>query len=113
MGMNFSSVTLTAGTPLQLSLNTNPAQPTSISAGVTTGIPVTAFQITIQAATNNTGNIFIGGPGLNKATGAGVGQELIPGASITLGQYGGQLSLDDLWADTTTTGNLALVSIIG
>jgi hypothetical protein len=114
MGLLFASVTLVAaGTPQQLSLNTSPAMPTSEANGITRSIPQTAFQVTIQAPPTNTGNIFIGGAAMSKTTLANVGQVLAPGASFTLGYGNKGVLLDSIWADTATSGNLALITLVG
>jgi hypothetical protein len=114
MGFNAISVTLaTAGTPQRLTATTSPALPTITSNGQTQTVPTSAFQITIQSLDTNTGKAYIGGPALNVGTKAACGAVLAPGASITLGQYGAQLLLDDIWADCSVSGTILLISLVG
>jgi hypothetical protein len=114
MSATFVSVTLAAaGTPQQLSKATAPALPSVISGGVTSLVTMKYFQIVAQASPANTGNVFIGGPALNKTTLSNVGAVLVPGATLNLGQYGGLTGLDDLWADCATSGAVVLLSLVG
>jgi hypothetical protein len=114
MGTTFVAVTITAaGTPQELSKATVPALPSVVSQGLTIPINMTYQQVTIQAHPSNTGNIFIGGPALNKGTSANVGAVLIPGASLVLGYGERGVSLDDLWADTATNNNIVLLTLVG
>jgi hypothetical protein len=114
MSANFVAVTLAAaGTPQQLSKATAPALPSVISGGVTSLVTNEVLPDRSQASPANTGNVFIGGPALNKTTLSNVGAILVPGASLNLGQYGGQTGLDDLWADCATSGAVVLLSLIG
>jgi hypothetical protein len=73
----------------------------------------TAYQIVITADSANTGNVFIGGPGMVASTRVGVGPVLAKGIQISLDQYGGQLTLDDLWVDTDVSGSKLLVTLVG
>jgi hypothetical protein len=109
----FSVVLAAAGTPQCLSANTSPAMPTSQSAGQTVQAPVNGYQITIQSHPANTGNVFIGGPGLVKATEANVGAILVPGDSLTLGYGAFGISLDSIFADCATSGAVLLISPLG
>lgn len=117
MSAIFVAVTITtAGTPQKLSSATVPALPSISMGGVTypSGSATQQLaQIVIQNPPGTTGNLYVGGPGLVKATLANVGVVLTPGSSVSLGQYGGGVTLDDIWVDTDTSGNKAIVSLIG
>lgn len=110
--MIFFAVTVTtAGTPVQASKATAPSLPQVIIGGVTypSGSASTSFkQLVIQNPPGSTGNLYVGGPALVKATLANVGAVLTPGSSLNLGQYGGDGLLDDIWLDTDTSGNKAI-----
>jgi hypothetical protein len=113
--MIFFAVTITtSGTPQKLSAATSPALPSMIIGGVTypSGSAATGFkQLVIQNPPGSTGNLYVGGSALVKGTLANLGQVLIPGASITFGQWGGDGLLDDIWVDTDTSGNKAIVCL--
>lgn len=47
------------------------------------------------------------------STRVGVGPVLAKGIQISLDQYGGQLTLDDLWVDTDVSGSKLLVTLVG
>lgn len=117
MSAIFVSVTLAAsGVPQQLSRATSPALPSITVGGVVYPSGSATQQLAhigVQAAPGNTGNVFVGGAAINKATLSNVGLVLIPGAFASLGQYGGFTTLDDLWADTATSGNILLLTLIG
>lgn len=117
MSAIFAAVTVTtAGTPVQIAKNTNPPLPSVNINGVSSG-PGSATQqlaqIVIQNPPGTTGNLYVGGPGLVKATLANVGAVLIPGASVSFGQMDAHITLDDIWLDTDTSGNKAVVTLIG
>lgn len=113
----FSVAIATAGTPQQLSRATAPSLPTISMGGVTSpsgSMTEHGNQITIQANPANTGNVYIGGAALNKATLSNVGLVLTPTSPpVSLASFGGAITLDDLWADTATNGNIVLVTLVG
>src|SRR6266851_3729362 len=115
MSALFLACTLTAaGTPQSIAAATAPSLPTISTGGVTYpagSATQQAFQIMVQANPANTGaNIYIGGRAMNKATLAGVGIVLPKtGAPVSLGQYGGSITLDDIYFDGDTTGDKLLV----
>jgi hypothetical protein len=112
--INFASVTLVAsGSPQQIGQSINPAPPSTISAGVTSPSPARYPQVVIQSNPTNIGSVFIGGAQMNKATFANVGAVLAPGASLNLGRAGGSISLDELWFDGATTGDVLLLALVG
>lgn len=117
MSAIFAAVTVTtAGTPVQISKNTVPALPSVVINGVSSGAGSATqqlAQIKIKNPAGTTGNLYIGGPAMVKATLANVGDVLIPGESTILGQYGGSITLDDIWLDTDTSGNKAVVTLVG
>lgn len=110
--MIFFAVTIAAaGTPQQASKATSPALPSISTNGVTypSGSAAEGFkQLVIQNPPGTTGNLYVGGPAMVKATLANVGAVLVPGASLVLGQWGGDGLLDDIWLDTDTSANKAI-----
>lgn len=119
MSALFLSCTLAAaGTPQQVSSTTSSTLPEIIMGGVTypsgsaTQQPA---QILLQADPANTGaNIYIGSKAMVKATRVAVGIVLPKtGAPVTLGQYGGGITLDDLYFDGDTTGDKLLITTVG
>ena len=119
MSAIFVSASLTAaGTPQALASTTSPALPSIVINGVSSGSGSATqqlAQILLQADPSNTGaNIYIGGRGMVKATRAGVGLVLPKTAApVSLGQYGGGVTLDDLFFDGDTTADKLLVTLIG
>ncbi|CAN5467145.1 hypothetical protein BH10ACI4_BH10ACI4_25080 [soil metagenome] len=109
MAVQFHSVVLaTPGTPQQISKTLSPSGPTITMGGVTSALggATQAFkQIIIQASSANTAakSIFIGGPAMNRTTFAGIGTQLLPGISVSLGQAGDTTILDDIWIDSDST----------
>jgi hypothetical protein len=92
---NGKTTVAAAGTPVQLSTPT----------GVTR-----AKWLTIQALSTNTGNIYVGVKGLNKATLAGVLAILTPTAPpLPIFTEGPSLNGEDIFIDGDTNGN-AVVS---
>lgn len=116
MSVLFVQETLTtAGTIQQVGKSTVLASITTLGVTYAGGSATQqAFHLCIQAAPANTGNMYIGGSTLVKATLVGCGAVLVPGASLNLGQYGGDgVTLDQIWFDGDTSGNKILVSIVG
>lgn len=92
----------TAGTPQSLARISLPAQPTISTQGITNPIGgAQQFgQVTLQNPPGSTGNIYVGvTSAIVKATLAGVGVVLIPGASITIGNALAKVILDQVWVD--------------
>lgn len=119
MSAIFASAALTAaGTPQQLAPALLPALPSIVINGVSSG-PGSATQqlaqIVVQAAPGNTGtNIYVGNKAMVKATLVGVGLVLPKtGAPVSLGQYGGGITLDDLYFDADTSGDKIVVTLVG
>lgn len=119
MSVLFLSATLVAaGTPQSIAKATAPSLPTISMGGITYpagSATQQGFQIMVQANPANTGaNIYIGGRAMSKTTLAGVGIVLPKtGAPVSLGQYGGSITLDDIFFDGDTTGDVLLVSLVG
>jgi hypothetical protein len=112
----FAATITTAGVPQQLSTITSPASiiaKVSMNGAAAQPLTETAYQIVITADSANTGNVFIGGPGMVVSTRVGVGAVLAKGIQISLDHYGGQLTLDDLWVDTDVSGSKLLVTLVG
>lgn len=107
--MQSACVTIVAaGTPQSLARTSLPAQPTISTQGVTNPIGgAQQFgQVTIQNPPGETGNLYVGvTSGIVKATLAGVGIVLVPGASVTIGNALAKVILDQIWVDTDTSGN--------
>lgn len=104
-----------SGTPQQASKLTNPGLPTISMGGVTypAGSAATGCkQLNIENPAGSTGNLYVGGPAMNKTTLVGVSAVIVPGSFRTYGQYGGDVLLDDFWLDTDTSGNKALLGIL-
>ena len=77
----------------------------------TTATPIQA--LIVQAASANTGNIFVG----DSDVAATRGISLAPGASITIsaidaGRSACEFILSDFWLDTATNANVAKISYI-
>ncbi len=119
MSAIFASAVLTAaGTPQSVAPSLLPALPSININGVSSGAGSATQQpahILVQAAPTNTGaNIYIGGRAMVKATLVGVGLVLPKTAApVPLGQYGGGITLDDIYFDGDTTGDKLLVTLIG
>lgn len=117
MSAIFGEATITAsGTPIQVAKVMLPALPSIVINGVSSGAGSATqqlAQIVIGNPAGATGDLYVGGPAMVKATLVGVGAVLIPGASLTLGQYGGGITLDDIWIDSDTSGNKATLCLVG
>jgi hypothetical protein len=119
MSAIFAAAVLTAsGTPQRVSTSLAAVLPAITINGVTyAGGSATerVYQLMAQAAPSNTGtNIYLGGPGMLKATLANTGLVLTKTAPpVSLGQYGGAFALDDVWFDADTSGDKLLLTLIG
>lgn len=103
-----------AGTPQSIAPSLTPALPSVVINGVSSGpgsATQQAFQIEIQADPANAGaNMYVG----NKAMTKTLGSRVIPkGTAYNLGQYGGGMTLDDLYFDGDTTGDKIRVTLVG
>lgn len=114
----FSAVLTAAGTPQSVAASASPALPTISTGGVSYpagSATQQGFQIMLQADPANTGaNIYIGSKAMVKATKVGVGLVLPKTASpVSIGQYGGSVTLDDIYFDGDTTNDKLLVTLVG
>lgn len=96
-----------AGTPQSLAGVVAPPWPTISVQGITSSLggAMRFGQILINNPVGQTGNVYFGSKGLNKATGSGVDGTLAPGDSRTLGNGSTSLVLDQIWVDSDTSGN--------
>jgi hypothetical protein len=113
-----SAVLTAAGTPQSLASSTSPALPSININGVSSGSGSATqqlAQIMLQADPSNTGaNIYIGGRAMVKSTRVGVGLVLPKtGSPVSIGQYGGLVTLDDIYFDGDTTADKLLVTLVG
>lgn len=101
-------ITATPGTPVRLTSNqSTPAA----------RYPVHSFLC--EAVSSNTGNVYIGGPSLNRATLADVfcvlpipTTNLLPSFSATVSYAAAAFNLADIYLDTDVAGEGVLVSAV-
>jgi hypothetical protein len=106
--------TVTAGTPVQVS----PAL-VALFPDPKTDVNHNVHAVVFAAVPSNTGKVYIGTKGMNKGTLVGVlmvlmvpTTNLLPTFSISLTLGANAVSLDDLYIDSDTSGQGALVSAL-
>lgn len=115
MGMISGAVTIAStGVAQSIAATMLPGLPTLSIGGVTYpagSATQSPHQITLQNAPGNAATMYVGRKDMNTTTGVGVGGALTVGVSDNIGQFGGGVTLDDIWV-IGTAGDKLLVQLV-